>query len=269
MLLWYAKHSAMPKGNFPRSEQHRANISKAMKGRKHSPEHVENQRISQTGRKLSPEHVEKLKPILARGRQNRVFLPERHHIRSAAHMMKSTSLRKYGISLEEYQRQRKAGFRWCHWAKHWREAGEFKNKMVICNACLPEYSRAMNLRRLFGVDQAWYQAKLAEQDGVCAICQSPEPQNMGMRFLAIDHDHNTDHIRGLLCSKCNNALERLDLYPGWAERAIAYVLRYRKLASDGLLPKAPKPFRRYIRPARRKLQNYVPVRGVEIEQVTQ
>ncbi len=42
-----------------------------------------------------------------------------------------------------------------------------------------------------------------EQDGVCAICGNPEMN----RLLAVDHDHKTNEIRGLLCTRCNLSLE--------------------------------------------------------------
>lgn len=44
-----------------------------------------------------------------------------------------------------------------------------------------------------------YEALLAAQGGVCAICGNP-PKN---RRLHIDHDHKTGRIRGLLCFTCN------------------------------------------------------------------
>jgi len=43
---------------------------------------------------------------------------------------------------------------------------------------------------------------LAAQGGTCAICDSPP----GSRRLAIDHDHATGVVRGLLCPRCNTGL---------------------------------------------------------------
>jgi Recombination endonuclease VII len=42
-----------------------------------------------------------------------------------------------------------------------------------------------------------YDRMVAEQQGCCAICHSKPP------VLAIDHDHETGAVRGLLCHKCN------------------------------------------------------------------
>lgn len=50
---------------------------------------------------------------------------------------------------------------------------------------------------------AEYDRRLAEQGGVCAICErKPE---YGKRF-AVDHNHSTGRVRGLLCSVCNGRL---------------------------------------------------------------
>jgi hypothetical protein len=64
-----------------------------------------------------------------------------------------------------------------------------------------------NLRRR-GLSQIAYDAMLVSQNDVCAICNEPETvkRNGITKRLAVDHDHDTDQIRGLLCSKCNTAL---------------------------------------------------------------
>jgi hypothetical protein len=46
-----------------------------------------------------------------------------------------------------------------------------------------------------------YDAMLALQNGVCAICKSVSDRN-----LAVDHCHETGTVRGLLCRSCNIGL---------------------------------------------------------------
>jgi D-lyxose ketol-isomerase len=52
-----------------------------------------------------------------------------------------------------------------------------------------------------------------EQNNVCAICGNPETkiQYGKVMPLSVDHNHNTNKVRGLLCNKCNRALGLLDI----------------------------------------------------------
>lgn len=54
-----------------------------------------------------------------------------------------------------------------------------------------------------------YQELLQKQSGMCAVCHKPEQQrNRWGTFnsLAVDHDHQTGKVRGLLCAACNQGL---------------------------------------------------------------
>jgi hypothetical protein len=54
-----------------------------------------------------------------------------------------------------------------------------------------------------------YADRLADQEGCCAICR--EQCGTG-RHLAVDHDHSSGRIRGLLCFRCNTSLARYEQY---------------------------------------------------------
>ncbi len=64
---------------------------------------------------------------------------------------------------------------------------------------------ALQRRINYGCDQATYDSLLARQGGVCAICRKPETsvRNGRTKYLAVDHDHRTGRIRGLLCERHN------------------------------------------------------------------
>jgi hypothetical protein len=64
--------------------------------------------------------------------------------------------------------------------------------------------RANNRLRRFGITVERYDELLDEQSHVCAICEKPEA--LGYKQLAVDHDHATGAIRGLLCHHCNVAI---------------------------------------------------------------
>lgn len=82
---------------------------------------------------------------------------------------------------------------------------------------------------LYGITDAEYTKLLIEQGGVCAVCRQPETRRMGpaggTRPLAVDHDHETGEIRGLLCSRCNAALGFLNDDPALVEAALGYITK--------------------------------------------
>ncbi len=73
-----------------------------------------------------------------------------------------------------------------------------------------EQQRDHALKSRYGITRAEYNQILRTQGGVCAICGVPprvldKKGNKG-RALAVDHDHKTKKIRGLLCVFCNRGL---------------------------------------------------------------
>jgi hypothetical protein len=67
-----------------------------------------------------------------------------------------------------------------------------------------------------------YQAFLKIQDHVCAICKKPDPNG---KRLAVDHDHQTQQVRGLLCSWCNRGLGMFRDDVAAVKRAAIYLER--------------------------------------------
>jgi hypothetical protein len=63
--------------------------------------------------------------------------------------------------------------------------------------------RNSKLKKLYGITANDYSALLIQQKSVCAICKE---QCKTGRYLAVDHDHKTGKVRGLLCVRCNNAI---------------------------------------------------------------
>ena len=65
------------------------------------------------------------------------------------------------------------------------------------------------LKRTYGITEDQYLSILKKQNGVCAICNKPEintRKNGTVKKLAVDHNHKTQVVRGLLCDKCNRGL---------------------------------------------------------------
>ena len=97
----------------------------------------------------------------------------------------------------------------------------------------PAKFKALNRRvalKRRGATQEWYDAKFKKQHGECAICGQPETavyKKTGLVMnLSIDHDHETNELRGLLCMACNVALHRGIRSESWFKSAGEYLKLY-------------------------------------------
>ena len=64
--------------------------------------------------------------------------------------------------------------------------------------------RISHLEKTYGISSEEYEILLKSQNNMCAICKGKnDKDHNGRRYLCIDHDHSNNHIRGLLCNKCN------------------------------------------------------------------
>ena len=70
-----------------------------------------------------------------------------------------------------------------------------------------------------------YEAMLMAQAGKCAICRCASTARFKGRLkqLAVDHDHITGRIRGLLCSGCNSGLGHFKNNPFFLIAAAQYL----------------------------------------------
>jgi hypothetical protein len=70
-----------------------------------------------------------------------------------------------------------------------------------------------------GVSDEQYELLLYAQGGHCALC----PNVPKTRRLAVDHDHRSGQVRGLLCHRCNRALPTW-ITAGWLIQAAGYIV---------------------------------------------
>ncbi len=98
------------------------------------------------------------------------------------------------------------------------------------------YYRLRNLQANYGPDAvADYIRRFEAQGGVCAICRGTGEWARS-KHLAVDHDHDTGVIRGLLCSSCNRALGLLGEKPETALRAHQYLAHSLPEGDFGIAP---------------------------------
>lgn len=73
-----------------------------------------------------------------------------------------------------------------------------------CKACASSASHSQRVEREYGITGEEYDALLRWQGGVCFIC-GRKPRT---KRLAVDHDHKTGQVRGLLCANNENGCNR-------------------------------------------------------------
>lgn len=92
------------------------------------------------------------------------------------------------------------------------------------NSLNKEARRASNLkwvyRTQYGISVEEFESLLNEQNSKCAICK--QECSTG-KNLAIDHDHTSGMVRGLLCSRCNRGLGLFSDNPEMLEVAAKYL----------------------------------------------
>lgn len=80
-----------------------------------------------------------------------------------------------------------------------------------------------SLREKFGITIEQYELMSSKQDHLCAICKRPCTSG---RRLAVNHNHTTEQIRGLLCTKCNLGIGYFNDSADILKAAASYLERY-------------------------------------------
>jgi len=109
-----------------------------------------------------------------------------------------------------------------------------------CKDCLNAHERLLRqadprryelrqIGRLYGLTRRGYEAMLAAQDGKCLICARVLGRG---NARAIDHDHKTGVVRGILCRGCNTALGQAREDPALLRKMADYLERHRLQATE-------------------------------------
>jgi Recombination endonuclease VII len=95
-------------------------------------------------------------------------------------------------------------------ATHWR--------VEVARARAAAHER--RVQTIYGIEEGDYWQLYAFQGGVCAICVRAKGKT---KRLAVDHDHKTGEVRGLLCGPCNQLLGHGRDDPEFFARIIHYL----------------------------------------------
>ena len=110
-----------------------------------------------------------------------------------------------------------------------------KRKIAVARYHASEKGRRYLLKNSldrFGITPEDYKRMLAEQKGVCAICNKPDNK----RRLSLDHYHETGQIRGLLCANCNHLLGNAQDNEDTLLAAIQYLRKHQQSIVHTFIP---------------------------------
>lgn len=88
-------------------------------------------------------------------------------------------------------------------------------------------SRRYSMKKPYGMTEDEFNALYESQGGKCAICGKPLTKVGGAKdqVAHIDHDHETDKVRGILCTKCNVGLGSFKDSLELMDKAKAYLVK--------------------------------------------
>lgn len=110
--------------------------------------------------------------------------------------------------------------------KRYREKNREKIREKYYTKDRHEYTYFNSASRKYGITKEDYQQMWDKQGGFCRICSKILD---GQRRPAVDHDHITGKVRGLLCSKCNTGLGQFNDNPDLLLLACDYLLDFSEI----------------------------------------
>lgn len=126
-------------------------------------------------------------------------------------------------------------FRWQEHLK--KKQGEnnkdwWARKRAARIAANPAMESQRNIKRQYGLTPEEHAEKLKNSNHVCDICEKPETSVDGrtgsLRILSVDHCHNSKKLRGMLCTRCNTTIGRVEENTELLEKMINYLNKYKE-----------------------------------------
>lgn len=115
----------------------------------------------------------------------------------------------------------------------WRKDNREKCRQATANwrSKNPDYETNRKLKERYGITPEKYTELLVVQGNRCAICGNEETarhnRSKKVQKLAVDHDHLTGKIRGILCQECNRGIAKFHEDISRLRGAIDYLSKYK------------------------------------------
>lgn len=133
---------------------------------------------------------------------------------------------------------------------NWRRIKKFNRRTADGRSAYNKQQRAENpdrfknneLKKAFGIGIDRYREMLVAQAGVCAICGQPETmiRRGKIQSLSVDHNHDTDAVRDLLCTSCNAMIGYSRERPDMLRAAATYLECHAEPRLSNIVPLARK-----------------------------
>jgi len=132
-----------------------------------------------------------------------------------------TNTKEYSRNWEEKNKEKRKKY-----INNWRieNKDKFKEVQDRYNLKNKDKIKERRLLRDYGINNEQYDKLLKQQNNSCAVCGTHQSQLK--RSLAVDHNHETGQIRGLLCDNCNIALGHLNESIDLLDKAKTYLEKY-------------------------------------------
>jgi hypothetical protein len=115
----------------------------------------------------------------------------REHRRDYRHRYYEENKDKIRDKIREWNDQNKEFIKQRRKKRYQENKAEYRSKWLMKN---------------YGIKAADYDRMLLEQGGLCKICKSSDHKSKRVEHFAVDHDHETGQVRGLLCHSCNRGI---------------------------------------------------------------
>lgn len=103
------------------------------------------------------------------------------------------------LAIQRKALRTKPGYKYCRYCDKYKKAKEF-TRPYMCKSCW----RNIRLTIRHGIGNNGYDSLFKKQKGRCALCGTKNPSDKRKNFFDVDHNHQTNKIRGLLCNDCNS-----------------------------------------------------------------